>query len=322
MLEDKKVLFLGPVFHDYHILIAECFQSMGATPYFYAERSYGYDFKIVNNFFKGKLASYQKKHYFKILEQTKNTRFDYLFVIRGYMLPVEFLIEFKRLHPHTKLIMYQWDSNTGNRFDHLLPYFDKAYSFDFEDCNTFSLLEYLPLFFSNDIRNAIDDKSKSEYDFFFMGWFFPERYRAVVKFRDYVEAKGFRIKAFLYMPWTSYFKKVLLGHKLDKSIISLKPMSRIDYLNFLRLSRVMVDVSSPNQTGLSMRVIEALASQTRVLTNNQKIKEDTEIYDISRVFFFDEKEPYVEPSLLSYELQKSNNLLSIDKWLIRLFTNV
>lgn len=322
MFKNKKILFIGPIFHDYHSLITEKLISMGGDVKFYPERTYGLIFKIVNNFFNKYLNEYQSKHYCRLAAQIKDERFDYLFVIRGYKITDEFLIEFRKLNPQAKLIMYQWDSNNSNPYTHLLGRFDKVCSFDFEDCRVFPSLKYIPLFFSDDIKTIVNNKAQAEYDFFFMGWYFPERYKAILKFKEYAAENGFKLKAFLYLPISSYIKERLKGADLDRSIVSFKSMKRRDYLNFLSETKVMVDVSSPNQTGLAMRVIEALASNTKILTNNHKIKEDPEIYSADYIAFLDEKKPAVERSFINSGLEvQTNKLLTIEEWLKRVFFN-
>ncbi len=233
------------------------------------------------------------------------------------MLSEEFLDEFRKRNPGAKLIMYQWDSNKSNPFQHLLDKFDKVYSFDFDDCKSFTPLNYQPLFYSDDIGMLAKDVL--EYDFFFMGWFLQERYDAVIKFREFAIRNGFRVKIYLYMPFSSWLKEYLQGNKLDRNIVSLKKMKRTEYLSTLNKSNVMVDTSSPNQTGLAMRVVEALASGTKVLTNNYRITEDRG-YDKNYVSFFDPQKPFVETSFLQRQLTyKVKNILSIEAWLKSIF---
>jgi hypothetical protein len=320
MLKNKKILFIGPIFHDYHLLIQNRLTAMGAIVSFHPERNYGPIFKIINNFFNKRLKAYQQAHYSAILKQIKGCQFDYLFVIRGYMLPEGFVEQFKEMNPGAKLIMYQWDSNRTNPFDHLLEAFDKVFSFDFEDCRQFPFLNYLPLFYSDDVRVKTKNDHTFEYDFFFMGWFYPERYDAVIKFKEFALKNGYTIKAFLFMPFTSYIKEYLRGNKLDRSIISIKHMHRSEYLNILAKTNITVDASSPNQTGLAMRIIEALASGTKILTNNYRIKDDFKIYNESYVAFFDAQAPAVDPLFLASKAPvEIKNLLSLEDWLKHIF---
>ncbi|WP_214228853.1 hypothetical protein [Pedobacter sp. B4-66] len=316
-LKGKRILFIGPVFHDYHQIIIGKLEEMGAEVSFFPERSYAVGFKLVNNFMPGYLGRYQEMHYKKV---DFSYEYDYLFVIRGFMMPAEFVSKFKELNPGAKLIMYQWDSQKANPFSHLLHLFNFTYSFDFEDCKCFSGLKYLPLFYSDDVADYVRNKKEAEFDFFFMGFFFPERYKALLKFRDFAKANNYKFKGFLYMPFTSYVKEILKGSKIDRSVVSLKPMKRNDYLTFLGNTKVMVDVSNPNQTGLAMRVIESLATNTKVLTNNLRLKEDSKIYDQKSIAFFDDNAPVVDGSFLEVEQEDlRNRVLTIKHWLDIIF---
>jgi hypothetical protein len=321
MLNNKKILFIGPAFHDYHKLIIDNLTLLGAEVAFFPEKKLDFMFKIINNFYNKKLKKHQHNHYSQIFKQFDVSNFDYLFIIRGYMLSSEFLIEFKRRNLNARVIMYQWDSNKTNPFAHLLNYFDATYSFDFEDCRKYPSLKYLPLFFSDDIskQNRIPIKDK-KYDFFFMGWYFPERYEAVMKFNDFAIRNNLNIKCFLYLPSTSYIKERLKGKNVNTKIVSSKPMDRKEYLSILNNSRVMVDVSSPNQTGLSMRVIEALASDVKILTNNCNIKNDAQIFSEDYISFLNENDPAINESFLNSKTNNSAKLFSLKEWLINIFS--
>lgn len=323
MLTNKNILFIGPIFHDYHLLINNKLIAMGANVSFYPERNYGITFKLINNLLNKHLKNYQKTHYKNIIKNIRSQEFDYLFVIRGYMLSEEFLDEFRRINPKAKLIMYQWDSNKTNPYSHLLKYFDKSCSFDFEDCKKFPQLNYIPLFYSDDVGKMIKDKNDLIYDFFFMGWYFPERYIAVCKFKEFAIRNDYTLKAYLYMPLSSYIKEYINGNKLDMTIISFKHMKRGEYLNILSKTNVMVDASSPNQTGLAMRIIEALGSDTKILTNNYRIKDDVKIYDKDYISFFDANSPAIESSFLKSKVtHKIKNLLSLEEWLENVFMHL
>jgi hypothetical protein len=319
-LSEKRILFIGPVFHDYHSAIIEKLQTAGAIVDFFPERRYGVSFKIINNIFKSGLAAYQQRHYDRILDLTEGRKYDYLFVIKGYMLSNAFVETFKRRNPAAITIMYQWDSNRAHPFSHLVESFDRVHSFDFEDCENLPALNYLPLFYTDDVKQvAMQQRPHGEFDFFFLGSYFPERYAAMINFREYVEKNGWKLRAFLYIPFTYYVKERLKGVKLDRSIISLKQMPRSEYLDTLSRSRVMVDVSSPRQTGLAMRIIEAFACRTKVLTNNRRLEED-KLYTPEYVAFFDDKMPRVDKAFVTSSPQvQSIGVLSIGEWLERIF---
>jgi len=318
-LMGKKVLFIAPIFHSYHEFIIEELTRLGALVSFFPERNYGFLFKAINNLSSVLLEKYQETHYNRIIQRTQAEEYDFLFVIRGYKMPEDFLYKFKLKNPLAKLVMYQWDSERTNPFSHLISFFDFKYSFDFQDCASFSELEYLPLFYTDDVSEVNQDNI--EFDFFFMGYFFAERYDAVLRFREFALKNNYSLKAFLYIPFTTYLKNIIRGKRIDRSIVSLIPMGRKEYLNCLSKSKVMVDVSNPNQTGLAMRIIEALATNTKVLTNNYRLREDTKIYNRDAISFFDDKNPTLDNNEF---LDIKNNptkdkVLPINSWLQLIF---
>jgi len=318
--KEKRILFIGPIFHNYHVLIKEKLEFLGSVVDFYPERDYGWRFKIINNFFKSYLIKFQSKHYDSILKKCKED-YDILFVIRGYMFSDSFVSKFKTLNPKARTLFYQWDSNKTNPFLNVAPLFDKVCSFDFKDCSEFPFIKYLPLFYTDDVISFNQDERVVEYDFFFMGWYFAERYDAVVSFRDFAVTNNYKLKIFLYCPLSSYLKEMLKGNLLDRSIISFTPMKRVEYLTLLSKSKVMVDVSNPRQTGVAMRVIEAISLNVKVLTNNLNLSEDEIIGKAGIISFFDEKNVRFEQAILDVQsFEYSHNLtLSLELWLSKLF---
>jgi hypothetical protein len=321
MFKNKKILFIGPIFYQYHHIIIEELRSNGAEVVFFPERKYGWVFKLINNFFPRYLFLYQRLHYSKALKLKASGEFDYLFVIKGFMCPEIFIKKLKEQNPNIKTFLYQWDSNKSNPYFHLVDLFDKVYSFDYQDCRINSKLVYLPLFYTNDIEEQRNENFEELYHFFFMGSYLPERYEALLKFRAFVLDQGWKIKTFLYMPYSSYLKEVRKGIKLDRSLISFQPMVREEYLYHLMRSKVVVDVSSSSQSGLSMRVIEGLASGKKILTNNKVFLEDIDPLS-ERIIFFDEKNPSFNE--LDFKPINKNEVVSlyvIGDWLNKIFTH-
>lgn len=311
-LQGKKILFIAPIFHEYHTLIVKKLETMGADVLFCPERDYSICFKLVNNFLHPILSLKQAFHYRKILKCTKAQSFDYLFVIRGYGMTKKFVEIFKKRNCFAKTIMYQWDADRTNPFADLIPYFDIVQSFDYRDCETFGI-SYLPLFYTDDVAEEAAKEHEKKYDFFFMGTYLPERYAAVLHFRENLP-ENFRLKAFIYITPTSLKKEKFRGIRLDKEIISTIPMSRKEYLTTLNESKVIVDVSCSRQTGLAMRIIEALASQRKVLTINEYIKGDP-LYNAQNIALFDSNTFHIDEKFVEDPFEGKTAVLSIGEWL-------
>lgn len=317
MLRNKRILFVAPLFHGYEKMISSKLKEMGAEVYFYPERIYSLKFKIINNFFPKYLADFQAGYYNRLLSAVKDRTFDYLFVIRGYKITREFLEEFVRLNPGAKRIMYQWDSNRTNEYTSVIDMFDDVFSFDYEDCKKFNV-KYLPLFYSDDIA-ALQGKSvENKYDFFFMGTYLPERYQALLNFCTYVRGTDYCLKKFIYLPKTSLIKEVIKGSRFDYDIVSTRHLSRPDYLDILKRSKIVVDVSNRGQTGLAMRIIEALSLEKKVMTDNVNIVNEP-FYDSRNIYIFDATNPCVPDDFVRNEFWGKVETLSVRKWLEKIF---
>lgn len=316
-LINKKILFIGPKFHDYHTTIIEKLEDKQAVVFYYPERKYNLFFKIINNLNRKSLQQFQNWHYRIILKQVKGIQFDYLLVIRGYMMPPSFIVALKANLPNINTIMYQWDSDKSNPYSHLIPYFDRVLSFDSFDCATIKSISYLPLFYSNEIKNIrVNIQSyDNQYDFFFIGWYMPERYKALMAFKQFCEDNNYRIKEYIYIHFTSYIKEKLKGVTLDKSVLFFKPLKRKQYLNIISKSKALVDVSSVNQSGLAIRIIEALGAGKKVVTNNAKVKLDL-LYSEEFIALIDAEKPYISPTFFDNVDTTKNNLKIIENYYI------
>lgn len=316
-IRGKKILFISPIFHDYHRKIIQALESRGANVDFFPERKYDNLFKIYNHTSRHLLKIYQDNHYKKILRNiSSHYQYDYLFVIRGYMIPNVFLERFKERYPKAKLIMYQWDSNETNRFVHLIKYFDRILSFDFKDCDDFTL-EYLPLFYTQDIVPYKDKEIAKVYDFFFMGTYLPERYSALINFKEKYDKK-YKIKSFIYIPKSSWVKEILKCKKLSSEICHTEPLKRDLYLSILSKTKVMVDVSNKAQSGLAMRIIEALSLKVKVATNNKYIL-DEPFFNENNICVFNADAPVVNEEFVCSSFQGAAVTLSIEEWVDKIF---
>jgi glycosyltransferase involved in cell wall biosynthesis len=233
------------------------------------------------------------------------------------MINGNFVNELKKMNPLCKTTMYQWDSNRTNKFDHIIGLFDRVCSFDYEDCNAFKTIQYVPLFFIDDISSMREKDVDIKYDFLFMGTYIPERYKALEIFERHIGSNKYTMKSFIYIPFSSLIKEKIKGTKLNKKLIFTKHMQREKYISILSESKAVVDVSSINQSGLAMRVIEALAMGKKVVTSNKNIEKEP-FYDKNQIIIFDPENPVVPDTFLEGKSSRYSALLSIDGWLAKI----
>ena len=120
----------------------------------------------------------------------------------------------------------------------------------------------------------------------------------ILKFKNLIKDRNLSSKLFVYIPFKTYIKEKIKGKKLDMEILSTTPLDRNNYLKLLSSSKVMVDVSNHNQTGLAMRIIEAIGAEKKILTSNKFIINE-KFYNESTVQVFSLKDFSLDESFLN-----------------------
>ncbi|WP_400262018.1 hypothetical protein ACFX5U_20945 [Sphingobacterium sp. SG20118] len=251
-----------------------------------------------------------------MLKELDQVEFDYLFVIKGYKMPVEFLDLFRKKYPKAVMIMHQWDSERNNPFSHLLAKFDKVFSFDPVDLKKYPQLEYLPNFYLEDIYTG--SKCAIQYDILFLASYLPERLQILSTLNDFASKNRLKLKAILIMPFTTYFKELIKGNYIDLSFIKFSPLCRSEYLKLFWASKIIFDMGSKTQTGMSQRTIETIECGKKLLTNNTYIK-DEEIFNEDQVFIVSDALSSEIISFVEKPFIPRNTGYSLQSWISRIF---
>lgn len=137
------------------------------------------------------------------------------------------------------------------------------WSFDFNDCERYGL-NYYPQF----IKKYEDIHSiKPQYDFSFVGRD-KNRSQWLYEFKERVEAKGL---------------KVYLDIRGDKKEDSL---TYREYLEGMCQGRCFLDLVQDNQSGLTLRPLEALVYGRKIMTNNKNVPEEM-AFNQDNIKYFD-----------------------------------
>lgn len=317
LFSGKRILFVAPVFYNYHTRIKAALLKMGAQEVtFVPERYYTFFDSLFNK--RPFLLKLVQRYYFrKIAAKFLSQPYDYLFVIRGFGMPAEFIRNFKGKNPAAKCIMYQWDSEKANPFIHLKDLFDWIMTFDVKDAQTYHL-KLLHLFYHDGYRNFAENREGKKYDFLYVSSFLEERYEALVDLEKRLQ--DFRFYHFMYLPFRRYVKLKILGYPVRRDFVSFKKMGEEELLKLLAQTRCVIDITPQVQTGMPIRIIEALGAHIPVLTNNvfaqnflgkksfiQKLSETTDFKKFLQNSMNDSFECF--------------DRFSIDSWLYHIFTN-
>jgi hypothetical protein len=211
--------------------------------------------------------------------------YDMVLVVNGQTLTPDFLSDLRIRNPAATIRLYLWDS-LSNRKSILgcLPMYDKVMTFDPEDAARFGI-QHRPLFFTPEFEQESPEGTPQsfDYDISFIGTAHTDRWWMVTQV-DRILPQGVRRFWFLYLQarWVFYIRRLfdqrLRGARVEQ--FSFAPLSRSRVSELFRASRIILDIEHPSQRGLTIRTIEAIGAQKKLITTNQ----DTKNYE-----FFDER---------------------------------
>jgi hypothetical protein len=320
-ISGKKILFFSVKFFNLELDIIESIESFGGTVKYFDERPS--NSKIIKGILRVKpklIHSRTTRYYLKILEEIYTDIFDYVLVLRGEVIPKWFLKELKFRSPKCKFVIYNWDSISNNpNFLLIKDIFDRKYSFDPKDCIKYNLT-LRPLFYCNDYKTIED--SKREIDVCFIGTAHSDRYEVASKVKQKLEQNNLKPFFFFYMQG----KLVYLYKRLfDKSFkdfeyadLSFFPLNRSETVKIISKSKCILDINHPNQTGLTIRTIEAIGAKKKLATTNSTIQ-DYPFYSKENILIINRKNPEIPKSFIDSEYKEIDltayQNLSIRGWI-------
>lgn len=328
MLEGKKILFISPKFFGYELEIKKKMESLGAQVDYFDERPKNtflvkFLIRINKDFIKKKI----NKYYTDIINQNKNKHYDFVFFLNPEAISKELLIELKKEHKKAEFILYMWDSLKNKKIQDLLEIFDKRFSFDKTDCiNQKIEINYRPLFYLDEYPVLANKKVKKKYDILFIGTLHSDRNKILKDIIKECKKKELNYFFYLYFPSKVIY---LIKRIYDKSLwgTSIKdfkftPISKDELLFYVNFSNVVIDIQHPMQTGLTMRTIEMLGANKKIMTTNKNIVENN-FYNPLNIAIIDRKNVKLQKSFFNNNYQKVDLEIfykySLDGWIHEIF---
>ncbi|MEY8214337.1 MAG: hypothetical protein RPR97_07610 [Colwellia sp.] len=312
----KKILFIGIGFYDYDALIIAKLEAAGANVTYICQEHQN---RFVNqltkiSFCRGIESRYSAKYLSGLV--SNESGYDEVFVIKGSRLSPEYMNTLRLNNPMALFKLYQWDSIKRFEGDkRIFDFFDFVYSFDRIDCKNNSFT-FVPLFF----RQKITRKSNYKYDLSFVGWLHFNRLRLLMNMSVELAKAQRTYKFYLFTGIKSWFVlNIVKGIKF----IHRKTLPYSEYLQTLNDSDAVLDFHHPDQDGLTMRTIEALGANRKIITTNADVK-NYDFYNENNVLVLEGESDVadiVEFVSKGY-IEVPDNILdgySLDSWLARIF---
>lgn len=196
----------------------------------------------------------------------KYGRVDYILFISGVSYSKDFLKLLKEVNPKAKMILFLWDKLEYSAFKGKEECFDYIFSYDRIDSLENNFI-FRPTFYIDKCSEKIPSDKK--YNFYYIGVLRDEkRYHYIKWLKNYLESKNLKI-FFKLLLWEEH--KKYLPEKYDKNLVITESIPYNKNIEILKNSKVVLDLKYKKQRGLTLRCYEALATETKIITDNEDI---------------------------------------------------
>ena len=284
-----------------------------------------------------KAGFYQKvmhNYYKRKLELLKGRDYDYILSIRGEYTPVDTLKLLKKYYPNSRLILYMWDGlhklNTKG-IERKWPYYDKVYTFDRIDYEAHKdEISFLPLYYYEDYlpESPADfvtgsGRESFTYDLSFVGTGHDDRISIIKNMMKQCEKEGLNCFSYFFSPHPLVFLRDKLFNKYFKGVKwSDVRFERMPFEKLYKIyadSKCVIDVENAGQHGLTMRSIEILGLQRKLITTNKDIQ-NYDFYNKNNIFILDRANPVMDMDFFKAPYEKLNEKLygkySLENWIL------
>lgn len=200
--------------------------------------------------------------------------------IKNYKIVIAFapvedkVIEFiKTKNPNLRIIYWFW--NPAYRIGRPTPLHYKLselWNFDKENAIQYEM-QYNNTFYFEEIKPSFDDKSK-DYDVVFVG---RNKHRSEKLLNIQNQLDQLELKSLFH----------IVPNRNEENPNNIKELSYQEYIDLISKSKAILDIMPPSQTGLTLRPMESIFLEKKIITDNIHIKEEA-FYNKNNIFIVGE----------------------------------
>lgn len=316
MDKNNKVVLICPKFNGYEHLLIGNLKNIFDHVIFIQEKQVGFFWDLLYKLFPKINAKFQR-----MILMNKINRLGFninkCLIIRGEYFDERIISNLKSRCEN--IICYQWDSFANNKAAFGFIYNDiPVYTFDYRDSQDYSI-SYIPLFHCDYLKY----EDNNVYDLSFVGVYTPDRFDIFNDIIVWVDKN--KLNGFFYMKISiaSIPKLLIRMIKRRYSVSTLKYL-RLNSLdlskshNIMKKTNVVIDICHKSQSGLTMRFMEAIGLNKRIITNNMYANNEGE-YDLDSIVITDEFSfsDFNKLRSIKYTSHSSAESLHVSRWIER-----
>jgi hypothetical protein len=295
-----RVLLIAPRFFGYEQEIAGELTRIGHQVDFLPDRPFNSPLMKALMRFRPELGGHRfcDRFFAQRIEEFGRSDYATIIVIQGEGVTANTLMELRRSYPRAKLVFYTWDSIENKPFSKRnLALYDRCSTFDPVDATKYSM-NFRPLFYSSGFDCSVE--TEYAYDLSFIGTVHSDRYRVVHSLLEQLppDARTF-IYLYLQAPWVYDFRRLFTNtlNGAKREDFSFDPLSKEVVRTIFFASRAVLDIEHIQQRGATMRTMEALGSNRKMITTNSALR-DYDFYNPRNILVIDRKAPRLDQEFL------------------------
>lgn len=276
-------------------------------------------FNTLSKIFLGKNPKLKKRQDFILFTLKKLGYQDQILVINPELIDKEYHNEIKK---HTnKYIAYLYDSVKRCPVEHLVDgIFDEIYSFDKDDIKTYgfkAITNYNYLNYHQKSENFI-----ARFDLLYVASF-DSRIFLLKKIASRLDAINVSYKFIIVGKKTILFRvKNLFSSKYNFIDLRKKRISQNELISLYKQTNCVLDIVRPHQSGLSFRIFESMATENKIITNNNNIS-SYDFYNPINILIINDNLINIEKSFFTNNYEKIDcmiyNNYTIENWVKTIF---
>lgn len=329
-LKNKTILLIAPKFFGYEIDIQNELENCGASVFFLQENidSLSLREKVINQLPLAIRNNVRQRYFIHKIDELippKNS-VDYVLGIRMDLFDNVILTHLRNRFKKAKFLCYFWDSSKNMRNANLVAsFFDKVFTFDREDSLKYDGWIFRPLFY-NDLYKNCKSSSETTIDILFIGSLMPRRAELYMWLYDFCRKRNFSLFTYFYCKFYVFLFNIFKQNtykKIPFSIVHNCGLGKQDIIKKFESCRVVFDCCSPSQSGLTIRTIECLGAQKKLITTNAEIVK-YDFFNSHNIFLFDvnqqqEMEKFIKESDYEQLNKEIYDYYSIHGWINSIF---
>lgn len=228
----------------------------------------------------------------------------------------KYAIKYIKKKTGKRVVVWYWNMVTDKELppDYCKKNGCEAWSFDRDDCQKYGMRFGDTYYFPPEVS----EKKKSEYSMFYVGINRPGREELLAGLGAYLKENGLQ---YLFN---------LTAIPTEPASIRAKYSPRMRYEEIIKKineSNSILDLNRENQSGMTLRPMEALFYKRKLVTNNERITQ-YHIYDANNTFIIKNneydglaeflKEPYIE----GVDNDEKRKVYCFEQWLKRICANI